>query len=238
MWRSHFVVCAWVAVWTCLFSLSPRTANCCALCTTTAINGPGLRKPLHEDVNTLMQGGSAEIVMLLAAVRPALFSPPKSLFSEIFSMEPSSGPCVQPPAKNSVCMMLQAHGLLHPTPCDMLQARLLLFCCLIHPVSSLSVPVNMFHSKTLLFAQTESWKCWTWHGGIQTRSGLMPRVSWGSLGWCRLCFPVGCIHLILFKLSMLIKFQFLIFRRQIDFLDHGDSIVAKNTINVPPIFFW
>lgn len=55
-----------------ILSFIPSSANCCALCTTTAINGPGFRKPLDEDVNTLMQRGSAEIVINLATVCPAL----------------------------------------------------------------------------------------------------------------------------------------------------------------------
>lgn len=128
-------------MWTCLFSLILRSANCCALCTTTAINGPGLRKPLHEDINTLMQGGSVEIVMNLATVCPTHLPCPKSLFLEIFCIESNSGPCVQLPAKNSVCMMLQAHGRLHPTLQDMLQASLFFFIC---PVSLPSVPANVF----------------------------------------------------------------------------------------------
>lgn len=136
-------------------SLSPKPANCGALCTTAAINGPGLRKPLHEDVNTLMQGGSAEIVMHLAAVRPTPLAP-KSLFSEIFCTESSSGPCAQSPAKISVCTTLQAHGRLHPTLCDMLLAGLFFFTC---PVSFCSVPVNVFSFQDALFAQTKSWNC-------------------------------------------------------------------------------
>lgn len=109
------------------------SANCCALCTTTAINGPGFQDVPRWRCDYAGAGrlcrNSHELGWNPSGPR---FFVPTFLFCEIFCIKSSSGPCVQPPAKNNACPMPQAHGRLHPTLRLMLQSRFIFLFFFLH----------------------------------------------------------------------------------------------------------
>lgn len=86
----------------------------------------GLESPnMKMSITRFMEALQKQWCTWLKSLQP--FFSPTSLSSEIFCMESSSGHCFQPPAKTSVCTLLQAHGRLHPTLQNMLQAMLFFF---------------------------------------------------------------------------------------------------------------